>query len=268
MTNVSRIHQAGEYLAAEYLARRPLNIMVQGFAPTSESDAYGAQEIFLGGVAESTGTAIWGYKIAYTNTLIRELTGIDSPCSGLILADRVHHSPAELQPADYVQVGIECEVAVRLGSDLPASGAPYTRASVTEAIEWLATSFELIDRRDAADADGTDPSIKAILINISNGGAVLGKPVTDWSGIDLAASRGRMIVNGEVVGEGPGSDVMGHPIEPLAWLANSLAAAGGDLPAGTTILTGSFAPPVMLARGDRATASIDGLGDARLVVGD
>ena len=101
--------------------------------------------------------------------------------------------------------------------------------------------------------EGQMPEICGIVTNINNGGAVLGEPVADWQGIDLTASRGTMSINGEVVGEGVGSDVMGHPLEPLVWLANH-ARSGRQchLEAGALVLTGSFAPPTMMNPGDEA----------------
>ena len=105
------------------------------------------------------------------------------------------------------------------------------------------------------------PALRAIAVNISNGGAVLGERVRDWQTIDLAASSGRMLVNGEIVGQGIGADVLGHPVEPAAWLANSLIARGKSLKAGDTILTGSYAPPYLLNAGDSAAVEIEGLGE-------
>ena len=270
MTTKPIIQAAGEYLAERHAARLPLDVMARGFAPLDEAEAYAVQRAFLDGLAAARGTSAAGYKIAYTNAVMRERSGIAAPCSGLILASGVHDSPAALSAADCVRLGIECEVAVGLGADLPADGAPYTRESASDAIAWLAASFELVDGREAADgADAAaNPALKAIALNISNAGAVLGPRLTDWRGEDLAASHGAMRVNGEVVGEGRGADVMGHPLEPLAWLANSLAERGESLRAGMIVLTGSFAPPFMLSAGDSASVSIEGLGEAALTVGD
>ena len=265
MTERSSIRQAGEYLAAEHAARRPLDVMTQDFAPATQEEAYAIQKAFLGIMSESGGAAA-GYKIAYTNAVMRERAGIDAPCSGLILSGGVQQSPVTLDGGRYFRLGIECEVAVRLGADLPASGAPYTRESVSDAIEWLAVSFEVIDGREGANPEGVDPALRAIATNINNAGAVLGQPVADWRTTDLSASRGRVTVNGETVDEGLGSAVMGHPVEPLAWLANSLASRGESLSAGEIVLTGSFTPPFMLNAGDTAVVSIEGLGEARLEV--
>lgn len=266
MTSANTTQQAGAYLATEFLAMRPLDVMVQPFAPSDERESYAIQEAFLGRVAEARGTEVWGYKIAYTNSVMRERAGIDSPCSGLILASGVHDSGITLNADDYLRLGIECEVAVRMGTDLPSSGAPYTRESVLDAIEWLAASFELVDGRDGATGDARNPALRAIVTNINNGGAVLAEPVTDWRSIDLAASQGKMIVNGEIIGEGVGTDIMGHPLEPVAWLANNLAALGAELKAGDTILTGSLAPPYFIEASDSASISIEGLGEAHLTV--
>ena len=267
MTASSSARRAGEYLASQYAARQPLDVMAQPFAPRDEAEAYAVQSVFLGRLAETDGGGIGGFKIAYTNAIMRERSGIAAPCSGLMMRSKIRDSPAALSAADYVRPGIECEVAVGIGADLPASGAPYTLAAVSDAIAWLAASFELVDGRAAADSETQDPALKAIATNISNAGAVLGACVTDWRGVDLAASHGAMRVNGEIVGEGYGRDVMGHPLQPLAWLANSLATRGESLKAGQIVLTGSFAPPFTLKAGDAASIYIEGLGEATLTLG-
>ena len=265
MTDDSRIEQAAEHQAKQHRARKPLDVMLHSFAPQTMADAYAVQAGMVSRLAETRGHTA-GYKIAYTSAVMRERAGIGQPCYGRIPASMVHDSPAVVDSGDYGGVGIECEVAVRLGAGLPSSGAPFTRESIAEYIEWLAASFELVDRREAPSLEGQMPEICSIVTNISNGGAVLGDPVADWQDIDLAASRGTMSVNGETVGEGVGVDVMGHPLEPLVWLANTLAADGVSMEKGALVLTGSFAPPVMLNTGDEASIHIDGLGGATLIV--
>ena len=265
MAGDNRIEQAAEYQAAQHRARKPLDLMLQPFAPQTIADAYAVQAGMVSRLAEARGPAA-GYKIAYTNEVARKLTGTTQPCYGRIPASMVYDSPAVVDSGDYAAVGIECEVAVKLGADVPASGAPYTRESIAEYIEWLAASFELLDMREAPTLDGQMPEICGIVVNISNGGALLGAPITDWRGIDLAASRGTMSINGENVGEGLGASVMGHPLEPLVWLANTLAAEGVSIERGALVLTGTFAPPVPVSPGDEAAIHIDGLGGARLSV--
>ena len=263
--HMTDIQQAAEYQAARHRESKPLDLMLQHFAPQTMAEAYAVQEGMVSKLAEARGPAA-GYKIAYTSAVMRERTGVGQPCYGRIPASMVYDSPATVDSSGYGGIGIECEVAVKLGADLPASGAPYTHDSIAEYIEWLAAAFELVDRREAPSLDGQMPEICSIVTNISNGGALLGEPVVDWQSIDLTASRGTMSINGEIVGEGIGSDVMGHPLEPLVWLANTLAADGISMEKGALILTGSFAPPVMMKPGDEAAVHIDGLGEALLSV--
>ena len=265
MTDRSRIEQAAEHQAAQYRARKPLDLMLQPFAPQTIAEAYAVQAGMVSRLVETRGPTA-GYKIAYTSAAMRERTGVGQPCYGRIPASMVHDSPAVVDSADYGQVGIECEVAAKLGAEAPASGAPYTLESIAGYIEWIAASFEIVDRRDAPSLEGQTPEVCGIVINISNGGAVLGERITNWQGIDLTASRGTMSINGELVGEGVGLDVMGHPLEPLVWLANTLAVDGASIEAGALVLTGSFAPPVMMKPGDEASINIDGLGGAQLTV--
>ena len=259
------IARAGQHQARAYLNGEPLDVMLQDFAPTNEDEAYLVQRDFIDRLAETRGR-VGGHKIAYTSAVMRESRGISEPCFGLIFAGTIADSPAELTAADYTNLAIECEVAVRLASDVPADAAPYTRKSIAAHVESLMAAFEVVDRRPSAAPDGADPAISAIVTNISNGGAVLGPAVRDWQSVHLASSRGTVSINGEQRGEGLGSDVMGHPLEALVWLANDLAGRGEHLRAGEIVITGSIVPPIPLDVGDVAVVSVDGLGEARISV--
>ena len=98
-------------------------------------------------------------------------------------------------------------------------------------------------------------------------GVVLGEPVTDWRGIDLVAAYGAMTINGQPTGEGKGGDVLGHPLEALAWLANTLAGRGKSLQKDMIVMTGSIVTTKFLNQGDEVHFGIDTLGEVRLTVG-
>ena len=105
-----------------------------------------------------------------------------------------------------------------------------------------------------------------VATNVAQAGAVLGVQVSDWRDIDLKSARGIARLNGEVVGEGVGSDAMGHPMEPLIWLANLLAQRGDELSKGEVVLTGSLTTPINLAAGDSVSFEIEGVGDVSVNV--
>ena len=68
--------------------------------------------------------------------------------------------------------------------------------------------------------------------------------------------RGRLIVDGHQRDEGVGADLMGHPLDCLAWLAgSSVAEAFGGLKAGQVVMLGSVTPPIWLT--GPATVTVD-----------
>ena len=261
---MSRVTQSADALLQQFRGKE--KYLLEGdLLPESIAEAYEIQVAYQGSLAAEYG-AVAGYKIAYTTTALQQASGISEPVAGVILANNVRHSPAVLDAADFLQPGIECEVGVRLGRDLPASGAPYDRDGVSEAVSEVMTAFEVVDNRRTQGQDTQTQLLTTISSNILNAGVVLGQPVSDWQGINLPGSRGYMEINGDLVGEGMGSDVMGHPLEPLAWLANALADQGRELKAGMVVITGSIVSPKWLAAGDTALIEIEGLGKAELSV--
>jgi 2-keto-4-pentenoate hydratase len=261
---MSRVTEAAEALLQQFRNKEKY-LLEGGLLPESVGEAYQVQATYQDALSPEYGS-VAGYKIAYTTAALQQASGISQPVAGVILAKNVRHSPAVLDPADFLQPGIECEVGARLGRDLPASGAPYDRDGVSEAVEAVMTAFEVVDNRRTQGQDTQTQLLTTISSNILNAGVVLGQQVTDWRGIHLSGSRGYMTINGELVGEGMGSDVMGHPLEPLAWLANALAARGQELKAGMVVITGSIVSPKWLKAGDSAVIGIEGLGEASLSV--
>jgi len=261
---MSRVSDSAEALLQQFKAKEKYLLEGQ-LLPESIDEAYRIQEAYQGALAGDYGEAA-GYKIAYTTAPLQQASGISEPVAGVILAGNIRHSPAALNAADFLQPGIECEVGVRLGKDLPASGAPYDRDGVSDAVEAVMTAFEVVDNRRTQGQDTQTQLLTTIASNILNAGVVLGEAVADWRGIDLAGCRGYMEINGELAGEGMGADVMGHPLEPLAWLANALASHGKELKAGMVVITGSIVPPKWLKAGDTALIEIEGLGKAELSV--
>src|SRR5262245_35766857 len=139
--------------------------------PTTVAEAYDVQEALCARWAERLGP-VAGRKIATTTKIMQELMGIDHPCGGLIFSSRIHRSPARVHKADYVNVRVECELAVRLSRDLPKEPTPYTRESVRGAIAQVMAAFELIEDRKA-DYKSTN-ALSLIADNAWNGGIVIG----------------------------------------------------------------------------------------------
>jgi len=265
MADEDRIQQAAQFLYEDHRARKPFGPLPATCAPRSVAEAYAMQEVFHTHMAERHGP-VAGYKIALTAPVMQQLVGFHTPFAGAILARTVHPSPVTVRRADFGRLGIECEIAVRLGSDLPAVQAPYSRDHVADAVAAVMAAFELVDDRAANYATLAALILTVIADNAWNAGIVLGPPVQNWRTVDLTAARGVLRLNDMVVGEGRGGDVMGHPLEALVWLVNMLAQRGKSLTQGMLVMTGSIVATTFVNPGDAARLTVEGLGEVRLSV--
>jgi len=238
---------------------RPLDAALRA-APLE--DAYRIQDALHRGMTGAGRGEIAGWKIALTSKAMQQMTGVGQPAAGALFSTVVHPSPARRALAGYHHLGVEFEVAVRLGGDLGARGGPWTRASVADRIAACMPAFELVEDGDA-DYKTLD-AFTLVAQNAWNGGVVLGAPVTDLRGVDLESAVTRCWVNGEPAGQGKTGDALGHPFEAVAWLANLLIGRGRMLQRGMIVMTGSSITTKFPAPGNRVRFAIDGLGEVAL----
>ena len=79
-----------------------------------------------------------------------------------------------------------------------------------------------------------------------HGAGIIGAPGSP--GVDLGALKGRILIDGVERDAGVSTDLLGHPLNCLAWLAgSSVAAAFGGLRAGQVIMLGSVVPVIWMA---------------------
>jgi 2-keto-4-pentenoate hydratase len=227
-------------------------------------DAYRIQDALHGLMTEAGRGEIAGWKIALTSRAMQQLTGVDQPAAGAIFSTVVFRSPARVDLAAYHHLGVEFEVAVRIGEDLPASGGPWTRVSVADGVTACMPAFELVEDGNA-DYKTLD-AFTLVAQNTWNGGVVLGTPVAAWRGVDLETAVTRCWVNDAPAGQGKTGDALGHPLEAVAWLANLLNRRGRMLARDMIVMTGSSITTRFPGPGDRVRFAIDGLGEVALEV--
>jgi 2-keto-4-pentenoate hydratase len=241
--------------------RRQIDILPAELMPADLDEAYAIRQAFEDiGIADGRGL-VAGYKIGLTTPIMQKLCGVDEPVYGAIFAGEVYRGRAELAVRNYCRLGIETEIAVRLGEDLPRGG---DRERVAAAVESCMAAIELLEdlRHDYKRLSAA----AMVAGNVWNAGIVVGSPVVDWRRLDLAQLTARLTINNSEIGHGKGGDVMGNPLNALAWLADKLAATGTPLKRGMVVMTGSMVPIQFPAAGDRAVVAVDGLGTAELVL--
>jgi 2-keto-4-pentenoate hydratase len=200
-----------------------------------------------------------GFKIGATGKRMQVYLGVDAPIAGFMRAEDVSHAHAELRFADYIKPGVECEVAVRLAHDLPPG--PCSLEQALAAVGDFFAGIEIVENRYGDLTELGTPTLVAD--QMYHCAAVIGdRHGLDWRALDIGALRGRIsldngvadggvadggVADGGVADEGVTTDLLGHPLNGLTWLAGSAeVAAFGGLKAGQVVMLGSVTPPVWL----------------------
>ena len=221
--------------------RVPVTRLPVGTAPATAGEAAAVQRALadlVGAVPPA------GFKIGATGKRMQVYLGVDAPVAGFMRAEDVYHGTADLRFSDFIKPGVECEVAVRLARDLPS--APCSFEQALAAVGDFFAGIEIVENRYGDLRDLGTPTLLAD--QMYHAAAVVGdQHDTGWRGLDIGALRGRISLDDGTGDEGITTDLLGHPINGLAWLAGSAeAAAFGGLRAGQIVMLGSVTPPVWL----------------------
>ena len=93
---------------------------------------------------------------------------------------------------------------------------------------------------------------------------MLGEAIADWPAVLKAGVSVQLFKNGGLHSQGHSSDVMGHPLTPVVWLANALNRLGRRLEAGDLVSSGSCNILCRARPGDVFEARYAGLPPVRL----
>jgi 2-keto-4-pentenoate hydratase len=229
----------------------------QGGSALSERTAYEVQDHLVARLCADLRSDVAGYKIGLTSPAMQKMCGMATPVYGRILSTRVQSGDVHVDPARHRHLGVEFEIAVRIGKDVTAP--PQTWSALDEYVDGIAPSFELVDDRHAnyAHLDGAS----LVADNAWNAGIVLGP----WQSAppDLQSRRGRVFCDGVQVDEGRVGDALEHPFASVHWLAGELARRGHVLRAGMVVMTGSIVRTRFPSVGQHWQYEVDGLGSVR-----
>jgi 2-keto-4-pentenoate hydratase len=129
------IERAAALLCRVRLERERLVGLPEDCRPKDEAEAYAVQDALHRKLGIAGYGDLAGHKIGCTTPVMQQFLGIGNPCAGGVFAPTVQQEPGSFRHADFLHVGVECEIAVRLARDLPASGAPPTTA-MPWAMQW------------------------------------------------------------------------------------------------------------------------------------
>jgi len=243
-------------------SRKPMDVAAL-LAPVSEADSYKIQFAVHDRMA-AAGDPVVGWKVALSVPAQYEPLKLSGPVFAAIYKSGVKPSGTVFEAGYPLKPGIEPELVARMATDAPGGGAKYTAQSILGHVANLHCGMELVDNRYADVTKMSGPA--RIADNVLQAACLIGTELRDWQKIDFPALKGRSLLDGKQLAEGPGSAVMGAMPISLAWLANKLNEHGRHLRAGDVVLTGSVHPPAFLAAKGTARTEFDGLGGTEVVI--
>jgi len=247
---------AARELDAAHLARQPFQNLLLAGKPLTVEEAYEIQGAYVHRLLDRGLGQVVGYKVGLTSVAMQRMCGIDSPVYGAVLDRRLHQTPRSLDLRDFDRLGIECEIAVRLGDNVTVGSEPLTIRALTEVVDAVAPAFELVDDRNA-DYQLLDAG-SLIADNAWNAGVVFGQMSPLAQG--LGERLGKLYRNGALVGEAFVRDALGDPLESVRWLAQELAERGKSLEKGQIVMTGSILPTQFPLAEEQWEYQVAGLG--------
>ena len=200
------------------------------------------------------GERLAGWKAAFTNRAAQEANALAEPGCAFLLASGVLASGAEVPFARFHGLAVEAEVAFVMRRELAGPGVTPARAAT--AVEGALPALELVDFRYSGKAVGTD----VVAEGVYAAAVVLGGALTPITGLDLALEGLVYEQSGALAATNTAAEVMGNPLNSLAWVANHLGARGLGLRAGDIVMTGSVSKLLRPKAGDTVRATYTRLG--------
>ncbi|MFQ5508951.1 MAG: 2-keto-4-pentenoate hydratase [Leptospirillia bacterium] len=256
----------GERLATYYSLKTPIYEAPEGI---NLKAAYRVQEVFVNRISIDSG-AVVGYKAGLTNPGVQEKFGTSQPVMGRLLSGMILEDGAVLSAHFGARPMLEADLLVRVKSD-----AINRAQTPEEALASLDAVIPFLELPDLVYAEGTPLSGIAITaINVGARYGVMGNPIplaptASWNKRLETFSVTVSDNGGNLLGEGTGAVLMGHPLNVVLWLRDQLAQAGILLKAGDLLSLGSLTPLAPAPPGRSVDAYYRGLdpaGDVRVSV--
>lgn len=232
-----------ETLVTHYLSKTPaprLNL------PGTLETAMAFQAQFVQRLSQTEGKIV-GYKAALTNPAAQERFQVPHPLRGTLLETMlIYHTPGMIIPANFAARPFsEGDLMVRVKDDrINNAKTPQ------EALAGLDAVFPFIELPDLVYAEGVPingPSLAAINVGARLG--VIGQPIPltatpAWEE-QLGKIRLEMLdETGAVIATGTSADLLGHPLNVVLWIKESLKAEGKRLQPGDLLSLGTITPLV------------------------
>ncbi len=247
-------------------ARRPgdaLAGMPDHGSPTTVMEAYAVQDALVTLLATQHGEPA-GYKIGCTNAGARALLQVDHPFMGRCFKNGIVSSPTQIRASEMHMTGIEPEIALRIGTDMPTKTTPWNTQEAVEHVAQIMPAIEVVESRFS-----TWPAVGPLGAIADNGVhrvLIVGPATSDWTRESVDQATVLLQSNGTEADSGTADNVDGGPFGALAWLANHLNNRGRQLQTGDIVTTGVMCKIYNGQAGEQLIAHYGDLGEIQLTI--
>ncbi len=253
--STAEIHQIAKRVLADYDAHRPNDIFAErGAGWLTLEDAYAVQHA-VAKLRQARGEHCVGYKVGCVSPAIQRQLGLHEPVRGYLWASERHQSGTCLEPARYVLLAIEGELALQL------RGAPCSRAREEELFDCIERCFPVLELHQAVFRGNVPTRQELVAGNAMHAGFVVPpgeaptNPVTAVRHTfdQLRCGEIRVELDGQTVETRSVEELPGGPLGSLRWLVTSVEHDRETLPPDALVLTGSPGQLIPVRPGTKVT---------------
>lgn len=204
---------------------------------------------------EARGTKVVGMKMGLTSWAKMAQMGVEDPCYGYLADYFSVPDGGEIKFDELIHPKIEAEIAFITKDELKGPGCHI--GDVMRATDFIVPAVEVIDSRYK---DFKFDLKSVIADNSSSTRFIVGGKMARLNDVDLKNLGVVMEINGEIVANGAGAAVLGHPAASVAKLVNMLAERDEVLPAGSFVMTGGITAAITVNKGDSFNVRYQDLG--------
>lgn len=257
MTN---LEQLADQLLKVYKTKEPTSFLSTQVS-LSEEEAYTVQQLTVQRKCDFFDEKVQGFKVSMTSPETQAFFDAEEPAYGTLTSQSILQNKATVYLNELNEPLLEVELMIELLEDITVDLKPeevFERIKLKAGLEipdsrypdWF-PKFELTDLM-------ADNGVTGYVVVSENA-------ATGMNFNQLANIKMELYHNEEKISDGVSSEVMGHPIKSLTWLAWKLNIKGIKLSKGMIISSGTFISPVPLTAGTYK-AVFDGIGSVQVNV--
>ena len=227
----------GTRLADFYLTKLPAPALTP--APTLEQ-AMKIQAEFIQAIMPAFGRVV-GYKAGLTNPNVQKVFGVTAPVRGTLLEKMILKSGTAIEANFGAQPLYEGDLILRVGSE-----AINEAKTPMEALGGIDAAIPFIELPDLVYAKGTKINGAMLAaVNVAARYGIVGDPIAVQANAEWMERLKNFMCQiydgkGALLIEGPGSNLMDHPINVVLWIRDSLKADGIALKKGDLLSLGTI----------------------------